>query len=80
MKKLLKLIFAAAALFACFAPYELKREENGDFSYVAWFFGLTRKSREDGEKEYTVSLLNLPSLHRCGAKAPAAEAEDPAVE
>lgn len=62
MKKNTKrvLLAAAAALTASLIPYELKREENGDFSYTSLLLGVYTRHRSDGDKDTTISILQPP--------------------
>lgn len=63
MKKALKygLIGAAAAAVAAgLFPFELKKEENGDFSYQSLLLGITKTTDADGQCDVSLSFFNLP--------------------
>ena len=52
MKKSWKygLIGAAAALAAVLLPYEIDRNDDGEFSYNSLLLGVYRRKRSDGEQ------------------------------
>lgn len=54
------LLGAAAAFAASLIPYELKKEENGDFSFTSLLLGVYSRHSVDGEKHVTVSIGNAP--------------------
>lgn len=64
MKKSWKygLIGAAAALAAVLLPYEIDRNDNGEFSYNSLLLGVYRRKRSDGEHATAVTLFNAPAL------------------
>ena len=71
MKKSLKygLIGAAAALAAVLLPYELDRNDNGEFSYNSLLLGVYRRKRSDGEHATAVTLFNAPAFTEEAQKA-----------
>lgn len=64
MKKSWKygLIGAAAALAAVLLPYEIDRNDDGEFSYNSLLLGVYRRKRSDGEHATAVTLFNAPAL------------------
>lgn len=64
MKKCWKygLIGAAAALAAVLLPYEIDRNDDGEFSYNSLLLGVYRRKRSDGEHATAVTLFNAPAL------------------
>lgn len=55
------LIGAGALLAAGLAPYELKREENGDFSYTSLLLGIYRRRHPGSAKpNVTLTICNAP--------------------
>ena len=64
MKKSWKygLIGAAAALAAVLLPYEIDRNDNGEFSYNSLLLGVYRRKRSDGEHATAVTLFKAPAL------------------
>ena len=62
MKKSWKygLIGAAAALAAVLLPYEIDRNDDGEFSYNSLLLGVYRRKRSDGEHATSRRRANLP--------------------
>ena len=70
-----KLVMAALAV--SLVPYELKKGEDGSFSYKSLLLNVDSRKDEAGEKKVTVSFFNKPDF----MKKPAAEdAEAPTEE
>ena len=70
-----KLVMAALAV--SLVPYELKKGEDGSFSYKSLLLNVDSGKDEAGEKKVTVSFFNKPDF----MKKPAAEdAEAPTEE
>ena len=69
--------FVMAALTVSLVPYELKKGEDGSFSYKSLLLNVDSGKDEAGEKKVTVSFFNKPDF----MKKPASEdAEAPTEE
>lgn len=75
MKKSVKFGLIGAAVAASLIPFELKREENGDFTYKSLLLGVTKTKDEENAPAITVTFFNLPKLPCCKCKT-ASEDED----
>lgn len=73
MKKSVKFGLIGAAVAASLIPFELKREENGDFTYKSLLLGVSKKTDTDNAPEISISLFNLPTLPCCKRAASAEE-------
>ena len=70
-----KLVMAALAV--SLVPYELRKKEDGSFSYKSLLLNVDSGKDEAGEKKVTVSFFNKPDFMK---KAPAEDAEAPTEE
>lgn len=64
MKKELAFGLLGAALATVLAPFELKRDPNGDFSYTSILVGVKKTKAEDGETELSVNFFNRPPVEK----------------
>ena len=70
-----KLVMAALAVGL--VPYEVRKKEDGSFSYKSLLLNVESGKDEAGEKKVTVSFFNKPDFMK---KAPAEDAEAPVEE
>ena len=68
---------ALAALAASLLPYEVKKDDDGEFTYKSLLLGVKTKTDDEGKKAVELSFFNLPDFMK--NTAPAAE-EAPAEE
>ena len=68
---------ALAALAASLLPYEVKKDDDGEFTYKSLLLGVKTKTDDEGKKAVELSFFNLPDFMK--NTAPAAE-EVPAEE
>ena len=78
---------ALAALAASLLPYEVKKDDDGEFTYKSLLLGVKTKTDDEGKKAVELSFFNLPDFMKNTApeaeEAPAEEApaeEVPAEE
>lgn len=64
MKKELAFGLLGAALATVLAPFELKRDPNGDFSYTSILVGVKKTKAEDGETELSINFFNRPPIEK----------------
>ena len=72
---------ALAALAASLLPYEVKKDDDGEFTYKSLLLGVKTKTDDEGKKAVELSFFNLPDFMK--NTAPAAEevpAEDVPAE
>ena len=69
-----KLVMAALAV--SLVPYEVRKKEDGSFSYKSLLLNVESGKDEVGEKKVTVSFFNKPDF----AKKPVSENEETPVE
>ena len=72
---------ALAALAASLLPYEVKKDDDGEFTYKSLLLGVKTKTDDEGKKAVELSFFNLPDFMK--NTAPAAEeapAEDEPAE
>ena len=72
---------ALAALAASLLPYEVKKDDDGEFTYNSLLLGVKTKTDDEGKKAVELSFFNLPDFIK--NTAPAAEevpAEDVPAE
>ena len=72
---------ALAALAASLLPYEVKKDDDGEFTYISLLLGVKTKTDDEGKKAVELSFFNLPDFMK--NTAPAAEevpAEDVPAE
>ena len=69
-----KLVMAALAV--SLVPYEVRKKEDGSFSYKSLLLNVESGKDEAGEKKVTVSFFNKPDF----AKKPVSENEGAPVE
>lgn len=60
MKKASKLALAALAL--SLVPFELKAGKDEEFSYQSLLIGFSGSKNEDGKRDLTISLFNMPKF------------------
>ena len=68
---------ALAALAASLLPYEVKKDDDGEFTYKSLLLGVKTKTDDEGKKAVELSFFNLPDFMK--NTTPAAE-EVPAEE
>ena len=68
---------ALAALAASLLPYEVKKDDDGEFTYKSLLLGVKTKTDDEGKKAVELSFFNLPDFMK--NTAPAAE-EAPAED
>ena len=68
---------ALAALAASLLPYEVKKDDDGEFTYKSLLLGVKTKTDDEGKKAVELSFFNLPDFRK--NTAPAAE-EAPAED
>ena len=68
---------ALAALAASLLPYEVKKDDDGEFTYKSLLLGVKTKTDDKGKKAVELSFFNLPDFMK--NTAPAAE-EAPAED
>ena len=77
---------ALAALAASLLPYEVKKDDDGEFTYKSLLLGVKTKTDDEGKKAVELSFFNLPDFMKNTApeaqEAPAEEvpAEEAPVE
>ena len=62
---------ALAALAASLLPYEVKKDDDGEFTYKSLLLGVKTKTDDEGKKAVELSFFNLPDFMK--NTAPAAE-------
>ena len=69
---------ALAALAASLLPYEVKKDDDGEFTYKSLLLGVKTKTDDEGKKAVELSFFNLPDFMKNTAtaaeEAPAEEA------
>ena len=73
-----KLVMAALAV--SLVPYELKKGEDGSFSYKSLLLNVDSGKDEAGEKKVTVSFFNKPDFMKKAEDAEAPTEEAPVEE
>ena len=68
MKKGLIAGLAGLAAAVCLAPFELKANTEGDFTYKSILVGVTRKKDGDAPASYELSFFNRPPVTEIGDK------------
>ena len=68
---------ALAALAASLLPYEVRKDDDGEFTYKSLLLGVKTKTDDEGKKAVELSFFNLPDFMK--NTTPAAE-EVPAEE
>ena len=72
---------ALAALAASLLPYEVKKDDDGEFTYKSLLLGVKTKTDDEGKKAVELSFFNLPDFRKNTApKAEEVPAEEPSVE
>ena len=72
---------ALAALAASLLPYEVKKDDDGEFTYKSLLLGVKTKTDDEGKKAVELSFFNLPDFMKNTApEAQEAPAEEAPVE
>lgn len=72
---------ALAALAASLLPYEVKKDDDGEFTYKSLLLGVKTKTDDEGKKAVELSFFNLPDFMKNTApKAEEAPAEEAPAE
>ena len=53
---------ALAALAASLLPYEVKKDDDGEFTYKSLLLGVKTKTDDEGKKAVELSFFNLPDF------------------
>ena len=72
---------ALAALAASLLPYEVKKDDDGEFTYKSLLLGVKTKTDDEGKKAVELSFFNLPDFMKNTApEAQEAPAEETPAE